>query len=348
MVGSIFCEEVDLFMSSAKVKIRSNYGNRQVTIKPLVAVSIDPGTRNLGWAIVMFDAPINFTNLCLDTNYRIVNFGHVDMMKTESGVEGDGTRAHYSKMAEYHFFDVASNSEFLKSFQEMKDDGKIEARNPDKYQYAFYSENQEGIGPMDRELNPYLADQLMPMVHIGSALGTIMSIGHGVKNINFPNKTAKWGNSTCPMLEIGKDLPWAQKRKLKEQNRTIRKRFFTYYIMDLVERQQNAPMLAKLTRLTMDDRAHLCDAVTQAMRGIMVELWLQLETNINKGITPMNTKLPTNTLPEDVKNRVYGKLGTINVAEVTRVRRATTPKKSKSTVVGGVQKRRGRKPRGAS
>jgi len=316
------------------MRIRSTATHQHfAAIPPQIGISADPGSRNLGWAILRFKVPVSFNSLCLDTNYEIIELDHLDIKKTKTGEEGDDSRAHYVQMVDYHFYDPESNSTFLKTLNKLQDEPDAES-----YEYSFFSENQEGIGQNDRETNPYLADQLLPMALISGALGMLMYRCHGINNINFPAKVSKWGNSSCPYLEIKKTMTKKEKQAIQGKNKTIRKNFFVHFIMDLLERQKNNRILAKLSRLPMDERAHLCDAVTQAMRAMLVQLWIRLETQFNNGRAPANTKVPMNKLPDDVTGRVYAKLGTIKISVETTVK---TPGKR------GIKKQTTKKPKKA-
>jgi hypothetical protein len=301
------------------MQIRSGQ-QRQSSIPPQFGITVDPGERNLGWALLRFNGPINFTTLRIDTNYEVVETEHIDLKKTVSGEEGDGSKAHYVKMVRHHFYGPNDSSLFLRTLNSIKNDPTSST-----YEYNFYSENQEGIGKFDRETNPYLADQLMSTCLINGALGATM-LRHGIEEINFPSKISKWGNSSCPSLKVEPHMTKTQKRTVQNQSKTIRKNFSVYLVMDILERQKNNRILSKLSQMTMDDRAHLCDAITQGMRCMMAQLWMKVEAQMNRGKQPTYTKLPTNTLPDDVKERIYIKLGTINIKQMARV---TTPKNTK-------------------
>jgi hypothetical protein len=259
--------------------------------------------------------------LLLDESYEAVEMDHVDLKKTETGAQGDESFTHYDRMLRYHFNGPELTSLFLRTLDKVKN----EDPNVD---YSFVSENQQGIGAVDRELNPYLADQLHPMTHANGALGQIM-YNHGITNTNYASKISKWGNSSCPILETRPNMSKKERQEIKNKNKVIRKRFFVFYIMDLLERQKNYRLLSKLSQMSLDDRSHLCDAMAQGMRFLLTSVWSKLEQLTRLFGSQSPVKLPTNTLPKDVFDRVIGRMGKITVPETAKIKTTKGVKKGK-------------------
>jgi hypothetical protein len=245
----------------------------------------------------------------------------IDNPETKKDGDEDGvvSLSHINAMVHHHFVaaDPLLEGSFLGTLRTIKERER-QTSGSLRYQYHLYSENQEGIGKFDRETNPYLADMLMRQCYVGGCVASTLREVHKVDNVSHPGKTVKWGNSSCPVIAIKESHTKYQKRTIQGHNKTIRKSFFVHYVLNLLDRQGNAAMLAKLNGMTMDDRAHLCDSVTQGMRCLQTDLWLLLEKQSQQmygGIR--TTNLPRNTLPNDILERVLSQLHTLSFRDDT-------------------------------
>lgn len=300
---------------------------------PHVAISIDPGTRNLGYAFVGFESIINFNTLTVDTNYTVIDFGAIDLLKKADGTEGEGDLSHLDEMIKYHFGPSAT-TEFITTLK------RLQAMN--KYEFSLHIENQKGIGQDDRSTNPYLADELMDPHYVCGGIIPWLSAFHGIARVYHSGKTSKWGNTSCPHFPAkqGGAESKFEKKKRQARNKVMRKSFFIFFVMNLLERQRNLVGLNKLNQYDMDDKAHRCDAITQGMRGLLLILWLKLEEMC--GPKPMTV----NVLPDDVKNIVLAKLNLVswdNISGYVPKAKKEPRKKKGPAPDGAVSKRRKKK-----
>jgi hypothetical protein len=280
---------------------------------PILAPVADPGTRNLGFSILKTKENIilNKEALMDCATYVVLDFGRIDAKDmdhtqpvSDNNVNGrshNSTSDTFNAKATlsqiggnlfYHLVENA-NSNFVKTIK------SLQVSNKDTHEWYFYSENQEGISPLERKINPYLADMLMPQCYVNGCLSTIMRGIYNIKNIRHPAKTVKWGNSDVPYIPIPPNATDYQKKSIAQKNKILRKDFFVHYIMHMLEKTGQTAILDRLKEIkSMDDRAHPCDCIAMGMRAMMSDAWLEIETRQNGGIPRKTTNLPPAKLTE--------------------------------------------------
>lgn len=275
-------------------------------LDPAVAIITDPGTRNLGYSIIKTKdgCPITMDTIIHTSTYEVIGFGLVDVKSvahlnpstkgkpiTQQDKNVRATQSEIGNNISYHFFEN-QESPFVKTVKPLKEETK------GVHDWFFYSENQEGISPYERNKNKYLADQLMIQCFVNGNLRAIMKHCYGISKIRFPGKKVKWGDSSIPTIPIPQYATDKEIEIIENKKKQIRKDFFVYFIMYYLDSTGQTKMLNELKKYNMDDRAHICDSICQGMRALMTDFWLELETKQNKGIQKKTTSLPSPVLTE--------------------------------------------------
>jgi hypothetical protein len=275
--------------------------NSEEVKPPTHAISFDPGSRNLGVSFIIYIGKFTEKDIVNDENYVVVDGEGIDLKMTPSGSEGDNTLVHLSEMVQYHFGNTEVKTFFLLNIKKWLDE-ELSAED-----IVVFIENQQGIGPQDRMINPYLADELMPLCFIAGAIDTTMRVRYSIENIRHPAKTSKWGGSSCPKKDPPKGVSKTALAKHKREQRSIRKIFFYEYILDLLVRQRNEKLYTKLKGYGSEDGEHITDSICQGMRGLMICLveWLN-NKNLQSGGKAID--IPRNSLPDPVFNRIKSAL----------------------------------------
>jgi hypothetical protein len=275
-----------------------SFAKKKANTRPTqhLLIGIDPGTKNLAWAAVQITAN-TAEDLECDLNYKTLAFGLYDIKVNDDGSEGEGTWCHYRKMILSRFTgDPAFNSVIT---QMHRSDIPI----------RVFIENQEGMSSSEPKA---LAQGLMPQCYVAGCLASLMSLHYRLDHVSHPSKQTKWGNTSCLALTKGS--------KTKAISKTLRKNFFIHYVMNLLERQKNTVLLNALESLKMEDRAHICDSITMAMRAGMLNLRDSFAT-VSKQPPPP----PSSRLEEKLEEVIFAKCG--SKKPPTRKRQAKNKKK---------------------
>jgi hypothetical protein len=247
-------------------------------------IGIDPGTKNLAWAAVQITAN-TLEDLKCDLNYKTLAFGLYDIKVNDDGSEGEGTWCHYRKMI---FSRFTSDPAFNTVITQM---------HRSNIPIKVFIENQEGMSKTEPKA---LAQGLMPQCYVAGCLASLMSLHYKFNEVDHPSKQTKWGNSSCLLLTKGS--------KTKAISKTLRKNFFIHYVMNLLERQKNTILLNALESLKMEDRAHICDSITMAMRAGMMSWWDSFVGP--RSTSPNNNKTaPTSRLDEELEQIIFANCG---------------------------------------
>jgi len=311
---------------------RPSTEREKTQLQPIIAVSFDPGSRHLGYSIIKTkdDVPITMANLASSSTYTVLACGlidaksipeqlaqidltdpttpekfslrhsHLKQKRAGSKAGSHNPKASLSEISTNLWYYLVGNakSPFVKALLPLL------TKYKDTHTWYFYSENQEGVGAFDRKRNPFLVDALGEQNYVN---GAISSIGrhYGIHHVRHPGKTVKWGNSSVPQLPARFNATDTELGRIKDYNKTLRKDFFIHFVMRLVS---SGPIYQQLSSMNMEDRAHICDSISQGMRAIMTDAWLELEDLQNDGVLRATTSLPSPLLDKDELNHVLDAL----------------------------------------